>query len=106
MGSKRGKVLLLITICLTVTVGPWFSQSVLKSESRDAHSPLTIRHTLFLDDREQEEQTDLASLLEKLSDTNEDVREGSRKRIVELGRRSKGNRANCYCGVIETSGGA
>jgi len=91
-GSKRAKVLLLITICLGVTVALWFSQSVLRSESRAAHSPLTTRQTLILYDKEQGEQTDLASLMEKLSDNNEDIRQGNRKRIIELGQQSDENR--------------
>jgi hypothetical protein len=72
--------------------GALVSQSVLRSESRAAHSPLTIRHTLFLYDKEQGEQTDLASLMEKLSDNNEDIRQSNRKRIIELGQQTNGNR--------------
>jgi hypothetical protein len=89
---KRAKVLLLVVISLAVIVALWFSQRYLGSESRAGQTPLASHQSLLLYDKEQKEQTDLVILLEKLSDRNEDVREGSRKRIVELGQQSKGNR--------------
>jgi hypothetical protein len=92
MGSKRAGVLLLIVISLAVIVALWFSQSYLGKDRRAGQTPLASHQSLLLYDKEQKEQTDLVILLEKLSDRNEDVREGSRKRIVELGQQTNGNR--------------
>jgi len=88
--SKRVKVLLLVMISLVI-LALLFSQSLLRSESRAGQIPLAS-HQILLYDKEQKEQTDLVILLEKLSDSSEDVRVGTRKRIVNLGQQSKGNR--------------
>lgn len=87
--SNRAKVLLLIALSLTVIVALWFAQSYLRNESRAA---LATRQTLLLYDKEQQEQTDLIMLMENLSDNNENIREGNRKRIIELGQQSNENR--------------
>jgi len=47
---------------------------------------------VLLYDKEHREGTDLVSLIEKLSDNNEDIRQGNRKRIIELGQQSDENR--------------
>jgi HEAT repeat protein len=77
---------------MVIIVAFWFLLSMLRRETSFANNPVAARQTLLLFDNEHQSPTELLPLVESLSDNNQEVREGSRRRIVALGKQSTENR--------------
>jgi hypothetical protein len=70
---------------MVIIVALCFLLSMPRRETSFANNPRAARQILLLFDKEQQSPTELLGLVENLSDNDQEVREGSRRRIVALG---------------------